>query len=139
MPTSTEFASALRAVADFVETHPLLPVPYLPSFDVWDASAEAIKAAATVHGVKKEKIYSGEEFYLRVRIPYTHNGVQETIRIGYNGKRADVCTRKVVSTKVVPEEYVPGYIRPARIEDVVEWDCGSILASGEDAETTENA
>jgi hypothetical protein len=48
-------------------------------------------------------------------------------------RRAAVC-HKVVKTKLVPEQVLPASeakVIPAHEEEVVEWDCGSILAPSE--------
>ena len=54
----------------------------------------------------------------------------------YYTSRENVCVKKVVGTKEVPEKVEPSYytpekVIPAHTEEIVEWDCGSVLAPGD--------
>ena len=136
---SAEFVAALRAVADFFDSHPTLPgldIPYLYKYNV---DRETLKTIASTPGIYKEKEYSGDSFYLKAQIPYTVNGETAVVHLSYQGERSSVCKRKVVGTRIVPESYVPGYTRSSYTEEVVEWECEPLTAPSEAEETTENA
>jgi len=140
MNTETScFCAAMRAVADFFEKHPEIPTPEIPYLIKCNMEAESLRAMAAVSSIHKEKEYSGDSFYLRAEIPYTADGITGTIRVSFHGERAKVCKRKVVGTRDVPEEYVPGYTRAKHTEEIVEWECEPLLAPTEAEETTETA
>lgn len=136
MPTNKAFVSALRAVADFMEQHPALVAPQIPYLCAYNVEAEALKAMAMVPGIHKEKEYSGDSFYLKAQIPYDAEDGVSTVNLIYQGARSGVCKRKVVGTKVVPEEYVPGYTRAQYTEEIVEWECEPLTAPSEAEETS---
>jgi len=58
---------------------------------------------------------------------------QENFSVRVTFKKELVCERRVVGTKLVPDNFTPGRLEPAHEEDIVEWDCKSILAPEEDA------
>ena len=51
--------------------------------------------------------------------------VTRTLVLDINIRRAEVCTARVVGTKVVPAQ-------AERVEEILEWDCGSVLAEPAD-------
>ena len=57
---------------------------------------------------------------------------QENFGVRVTFKKELVCERKVVGTKLVPESYTPSHLEPAHEEDIIEWDCKSILAPVEE-------
>jgi len=56
----------------------------------------------------------------------------ENFSVRVTFKKELVCERKVVGTKLVPESYTPSHLEPAHEEDIIEWDCKSILAPVEE-------
>jgi len=140
------FASALHALASFYETHPEFEAPYIPVMSVYFLDAESIKAAAALPGIDKDKDYSDTDMYLKLKIPYTEilndEGTTETgfVQLNFHTARTNVCTKKVTGKKLVAEQVIPGYasrVIPEHEEDVVEWDCHSLLAPEPEAETLE--
>lgn len=126
----TTYANALRALAAFVESHPEVEPPSVPFPDVYGVDIASFKLLALSHGVKKEKNYYEDRFYLRIYIPYMNADNEErTLMIDYNGAREEVCKRVVTGTRRVEERYVPGSLEPAHEEDIVEWECAPILAT----------
>jgi len=57
---------------------------------------------------------------------------QENFSVRVTFKKELVCERRVVGTKLVPDNYTPSRLEPAHEEDIVEWDCKSILAPKEE-------
>jgi hypothetical protein len=125
-PTSTlhaEFIQGLRALADFYEANPSLPLPGGRSLSVFNLTKDQILAFAHVFG-KSEKTYHGDHFWLTKKFP---GGVE----LSAFAARQEVCTAVVVGTKVEP-----GYFRPEehveeRVVDVLEWRCSPLLAPDE--------
>jgi len=141
------FANALHALAAFYEAHPEFEAPYIPTLSgVYYADAETIKAAAALPGIDKDKDYTESDMYLKLQIPYTEtfNDEGETrtafVQLTFHTARTNVCTKKVIGKKLVAEQVIPGFA--ARViaeheEDVVEWDCHSLLAPEPEAEIPE--
>ncbi|MDR3392476.1 MAG: hypothetical protein P4L77_12165 [Sulfuriferula sp.] len=134
---SLEFCAALRAVAAFFEQHPTLPTPDIPFFYKYNVEAETLREVALIPGLHREKEYSGDSFYLRTEIPWSVGETVGTVRLTFHGDRVKVCKRKVTGTRIVPEQYIPGYTRPASTEEVVEWECEPLLAPSHVEETVE--
>lgn len=123
-----ELADGLRELADFVETvGPKLPVdldaPYLTAwvFDDykgveakhWLTAREKMRRIVKLVG-KADKVYKENYFDLRKYFG--------PIKLEFTTNRANVCERKVVGTKEIPEHVVA-----ARTEDIVEWVCNDPL------------
>ena len=69
-----------------------------------------------------EKQYVGDFFRLAKKFG--------AITLIYHFYRDKVCTRRVVGTKVVPEEVIPAreaQVIPETVVEIVEWDCGEPL------------
>lgn len=115
----------MRAVADFFEAHPDLPVPGKLELDVYGVSKEQLRAVARAFP-RVEKGASDIVFWLRCRFSY-HT------RLDFNGIREEICERVEVGTRLVAEQIVPAkeaQVIPAHEEPIVEWRCGSILKDG---------
>jgi hypothetical protein len=126
----TTYANAVRALAAFVEAHPEVEPPSIPCPDVYRVNIAGFKLLALSHGVKKEKNYYEDRFYLRIYIPYFDaDGEEHNLMIDYNGAREEVCKRVVTGIRRVEECYIPGRLEPAYNEDIVEWECAPILAT----------
>jgi len=124
---SEKFVTFLRELADWYETHPLAPEPYalenekvtVYAFGVSDERA-VVKALGSF-----EKVYEGDYFNAAVSIANK--------KLVFYFHRDKVCTPKVVGRRQVPERvipssYVPEQVIAAHEEDVIEWDCGVVLA-----------
>ena len=121
MATHAEYANGLRAIADFVETHPEL---HLPNDELCCFSMdEKAQAAAVLLALKPcKKNYGETVFYI------TREFGPVTLKYYFN--RNSVCTPRVVGKKIVPAE--PMKIIDARPEhevDIIEWDCEPILTA----------
>jgi hypothetical protein len=122
--TATEYARSLRLLADFWEQNPHLAGPYDP--DVCYAQFEGKQQAAMITRLlgQAEKQYDDTLF----KIVHKFGCIEARFLF----TRELVCERKVVGTKVIPEHVIPAREEihiPERTEEIVEWDCGSLLAS----------
>lgn len=106
-----EYADSLRMIADWFEAHPDMPLPYqADEIDIFAVhSREQMENVARQFG-SCEKEYSEGLFMLKKKIG------EITLRAVAN--RNEVCKRKVVGAKLVPEQVIP-----AHNVDIVEWEC----------------
>ena len=123
--------NGLRELADFLDNHPLIPVPYIGTCCVFltpvdDRTMREQIADLIRHAPGKWNKASFEPYFAVTR-RFT-GGV--TIQLTTEQER--VCERVVVERVEVPEEVVPAKTIPAHIEEKVEWRCpGSILRPDE--------
>lgn len=114
------YANSLRCLAAWYDAHPEMPEPTtnlaIYSLDTKEEAAMAARALGTFH-----KSFS--EWNLTLNKEFG----QITLAVVFS--RAGVCTRKVVGVKTIPAEYVEAHVNPARTEEIVEWECGSIMRS----------
>lgn len=131
-------SSTLRAVAEFIEAHPDIPVPYVAVYDhrpdladvSWylhindnakDAADQKAKAAAILKAVggKWDKNFTSD-----ARFTQSRDGLNFDVVVA----REAVCTPRVVATETVTIPAVEA--KPERTEErpVIEWDCAPVLA-----------
>lgn len=110
---ASEFANALRAVADWYDEHPEVPAPYEAAFNVFVESKEMLATIARL-AAPMSKGQSESWFWLRRDLG--------PARVEFNVPRQQVCERRVVGHRVVPEQHIPEH----KVE-IVEWDCQPIL------------
>jgi len=125
--TAHEYAAGLRQIADWYEEHPMIPVPHIPDIQVFNVHTQedaASVARALGHVQKRPGLDTG------LLVLYRPFGA---INLEFYFTRSVVCTRRVTGTVEVPEVVIPAHTRAAHTREIVEWDCGSILAR-EDAE-----
>ena len=122
--TAHEFAEGLRQIAEWYDTNPDVVLPHLQQLDVFGVEHGSLSLAETVRrlGGTVEKTIVGDSGLFS--FDRSFNGVK--LRIFTD--RAKVCTRRIVEAKWIPEKLVPEHTIPAHIEEVVEWDCHSVLA-----------
>jgi hypothetical protein len=115
----------LQALIDYFRAHPNAPVPGSLSEDGsfycgLDYDAEKCKQQIlSIGGFKKVFGIIDAEFHVPVG-EYT---------IKYYTRRDNICERKVVGMKQVPEKVIPARVIPAHQEEIVEWECpDSVLA-----------
>jgi hypothetical protein len=119
----------LRQLAALYEAHPELPTPTSMwrdtgySFVCYLSDDADVKAIASALGSFTKK-YQDNDFIMEKNFSLL-------VQLRFLMSRGAVCKRKVVGKKVEPEQYVPGYLRPAREVEVVEWDCAEPLLSPE--------
>ena len=117
MSDVSTFVADLRALADFYQLHPTLPIPLISPINAFvDERKELAEALCTIGQCQKQG--NGEWFYIR-------KWVSPSLVLDINIRREKVCTARVVGTKIVPAQ-------AERVEDVVEWDCGPVLAEPAD-------
>lgn len=117
--THTEYANALRRIADWIETHPEVPLPSATSLDITAVSGrESLSAVARAFGTATKE-YSDSLIYLIKDFGGVSLRVIEW--------RSNVCKRVVVGKTTVPEKILPAQLIPAHEEDVVEWRCDEPL------------
>ena len=133
---STGFIRGLRAVADFFEQNPSIPVPkYGPYFSVSGCSKEQLQSVLEATH-KAEKIYSEKSFSLRLEFApweavremdrYSYKDGGETV-LTFHAERTEVCDRVVTGKKYVPQQIIPQQVIEAHEEDIVEWKCKPLL------------
>ncbi len=113
--TNAQYAAGLRGIADWYEAHPEAPQPHtcMQVFSVYTKEEAVAVARALGHAEKRMDNYG--LFYLGRDF-----GGE---RLEFIFDRAVVCERRVIGT-----EYVPEVVVPACTREIVEWDCGSLLA-----------
>jgi hypothetical protein len=121
--TNEEYAKGLRLIADFFEKHPDIQVPYdADRFSYFEPqSREEMARVASALGTC-EKVF--DMAFLGSFALHKQFGLI-TFRAITN--RSDVCTKRVVGTRHVPAVIVPASLIPSHDEEIVEWDCESIL------------
>ena len=125
--THAEYADGLRQVADFLESHPEIPLPEstLTSYDLYSKDKAAVTAKALSQGGRCDKVF--EDALVRLR------RVFGTITLQYLGTRSTLCEQVRVGTRIVPEQYVPpepateARTIPEHEEAVYEWKCPPLL------------
>lgn len=121
----SDYTNSLRQLADFLDKHPDLA---LPSEDIrvyaMDTKEEAAACLKALKPCKKE--YRDNIF----EISKEFGGIS----LRYVFLRSSVCRRKVVGTKEIEEQHIPGRTIPAHTEEIVEWECEPVMALEEATE-----
>lgn len=129
-----ELVEGLRAMADFIEEHPELPIgepeikldTWLFDDSKWDVdhlrtdsrtAKEKLQAAARALGIA-QKNYIGDYFCVTKKFG-------EFVSMEFTVSRETVCKRVVTGTRIVP-----AVSRPERTEEVVEWICDDPILAG---------
>ena len=118
--TQSEYATGLRRLANFYEGHPEVPIPRhgeLGEIDFSIASKSELVAVLRGFGGHWERSQGSHSGL----VYFTQSFGSFTLRAYVD--QARVCTPRVVGQRVIPAQ-------PAteeRVEDVVEWECGSVL------------
>ncbi len=108
---------SMRALLDFLETHPIVPMPYFTTVNAFPKHGSDIsKIARAMKPVDKSQL--GTLFILSRRFG--------NVTLEVNFGRDEVCERVVVGTEDIPEKIIPATTR-----EIVEWVCpDSVLAHG---------
>lgn len=123
-----EFSQGLRDLADFVDSHQDIELPYINPFTAYGYSSKEDAAMLLRRLGGCEKKYEGELFALVKSFG--------PLAIRYVFMRQAVCEAVVVGKRIVPaepEKIVPAKVIPAiaaREEDVIEFRCQPILGRG---------
>ena len=130
------YIAGLRRIADALEADPLLPLPYdgtSSEFPVFTHSQdELVRWVRVLDGKRDKEVTDSPGYGFELR------GVVGALRVLVYAPRDLVCTRRVVGTREVIEEVPDPDALAAvptttvtRTEEVIEWDCGPILAPRE--------
>lgn len=119
-PNRAEFVAGLRQVADWLEAHPEVD-HFDPCINIYTMNSKDEAVAVGRAFRTFEKTYTDDYFNIIKSFG--------AIQLRYIFQRGEICTKHVVGTKSIPDYYSPGHLVPAHDEEVVEWDCGSLLES----------
>lgn len=135
--THAQLSETLRMLADFYDSHPLVPVPQDFNYGWLRAYVHKGITPANSKDILRSvgsftKAFEDER--MLASVPVGH------ITLDIMVPRDEVCVRKVVGTRTVPAETVPSSYSPERVipeheEEIVEWECGSVLAPDGDPQT----
>lgn len=127
-----EYCAGLRGLAELLETHPDIPLPYTGDLSPlsWilasgDDQRAILAAIARALPGKVDKRVRGDAFDL--------HGSIRGLRVGVIADRDEVCVRKVVGTEQVtrtipdPSVEVP-MVEVTETVDRIEWECTPLLA-----------
>jgi hypothetical protein len=117
--THEEFCKGLRQLADWYEVNPQINKPsYMLS--VYCTTEDKDVAIATAQALRTFKKDYTQSFF-------TMSKEFSGITLTFYFSRDEVCTKKVLGTKSVPDRYEPGYLVAAHEEEIVEWECPESL------------
>lgn len=116
-----EWIDGLKALTEFLDSHPAAPLPYLGTMNAFVETKEEMAEAARGIGGKIAKDSLDNFYYLR----------KEFGPIGYhvNIEREKICKKVVIGTRTIPatpERTIPA--SPEIVEEITEWQCGEILS-----------
>lgn len=117
--THAEYANALRRIADWIETHPEVPLPYTAALDICGLKGkEGMAAVAKAFGDCK-KVHTESLFEL----------VKDCggIALCAVALRQNICERVVIRVETTPEHILPACTIPAHTREIVEWKCPESL------------
>ena len=115
----TDYARGLRAIADWYEAHPDIPVPHTGEVGIYGVKETKEEAARIAEALRPcRKVWDGEFFKLQREF--------EGLTLKFFFMRSAVCTARVVGHHVVPAT-------PERVVEIVEWDCPDSLLRPEEA------
>lgn len=138
--TETTYPDALRRLADFIETHPELSIG--PNWHETWVSATPVSLDIHIHAASTADEKAAVRSFVRaIGGTWEKGGNDQTLYLTQQGvfgffdatifaDRAATCERVVVGTETIIHE-----AQDARTEirEIVEWDCGSLLAVEADA------
>lgn len=118
-----QYAQSLRAIADFYDAHPEVTAPADDTLynGTMDEKADAQNLVRALGHCEKE--YDESLFKII--------GTFGNIKVRFVFYRENVCTKRVVGTKIVPAHIIPAREEqevPEREEEIVEWDCAPLMA-----------
>ena len=105
--------SAVRELADFLESNPLVPIPAMNLNTFVDTKEKLVALAKSLGRIDKGEYE--DWFYLRKHFSGGHY-------LDINIDRKKICERIVVGKKVIEEQFIP-----AHKEDIIEWKCSKSL------------
>ena len=123
-----DYASGLRQVADFIESHPEIDLPehVITHYGLHSKEKAATVARALSTGGRCDKVFDDHLFTIKRNFG--------PIELRYLGVRSSVCEQVAVGKRVVPEQYVApkpaveGHTVPEHEETIYEWRCTPLLS-----------
>jgi hypothetical protein len=115
------------ALAKYYAAHPNAMVEYLPEIQyLWiNGKPEEYKAAG-----------AGDKEFTNDYVNYNVELIPKKLTLNFCTPRGNVCKKRVVGTKEVPEFYIAGTagrVIPAHTEEVIEWDCPESLLKAKES------
>ena len=115
------------ALSKYYATHPDAPVPHLPQTEyIWiSGTPEEYKAIGA-----GEKEYSDNNFFFTVEL------IPDVLTLKFATNRENVCTKRVVGTRIVPEcilSVIPSQLITEHTEEIIEWDCPESLLKAKES------
>lgn len=127
-----EYVAGLRALADWYEANPDMPLPNPNAqvFNVSDIADDQKKAAQLIMKAAApcKKIYADKLFHITKEFG--------PVELEFIFLREKVCERVVIAKEEVPERLIPAQperVEPAYVREIVEWRCEPILPSRQSA------
>lgn len=125
-----EYIAGMRALADVLERTPDIPLPQSGTGQsiTWVVTIESDQKAATAGIIRAvggswSKRPGGTDGHLLIPSTYIRGLFVEII-----ADREAVCVRKVVGTETVTKQIPVTFEEQTVEQDIVEWDCGSLMA-----------
>ena len=130
----------LQFTIDWFKRHPNAPVPYslYSGRHYCRLSSDKAERDAEVRAIGSAvKEFTDNEVRLIVDISRgeDENGMANGLELEFYVPRKEVCRAIVVGQRFVPAEVIPERIVESHIEDVIEWDCVSLLTDAEPKDT----
>ena len=119
--THQKYAQSLRMIADWFEAHPEIGLPHdAQSFRYFPAvTREQFAIVAKALG-SCQKVFDDDTL---IELHRTFGAITfQAIAM-----RKNVCTRRVVGVKTIPERIIEAHTERERKEEIVEWDCDEPL------------
>lgn len=120
--TAPEYARGLRAIADWYEAHPDMPIPHTDQIGVYGVQETKEEAARIASALRPcHKVHEGEFFKL------TRDFDGLTLKFVF--MREAVCRRRVVGHRIIPAQ-------EERVVEMVEWECEPSILGAVEQEAT---
>lgn len=113
-----DYLTGLRELANFLESHPDLPIPGEMAHQVYVFSRERLAAVAREPGVRWEKSSDAGSDYFKLRVPFCGDQSYEVFTT-----RDEVCRKVVTGTRLIPAT-------PEHEVETYEWVCDEPLLAG---------
>ncbi|MAH50170.1 hypothetical protein CMI37_30395 [Candidatus Pacearchaeota archaeon] len=120
MTDALDFAKQLRKLADLYEQNPTFPVPIDAVLNV-PVDAHTLREVAKAAPSFKKNVVND---YFVLRYDYA------PLQLDFYTNRKEVCTARVVGTKLVTRQIAVETREETHEEDVLEWDCPPLLQGG---------
>ncbi len=132
--TRAESLRGLQQLINFLEVHTEVELPSFdfPIYFFAEAAKKNVKEIAHSLGTFEK---TESESYLTLHKKF---GGGVTLKAVFT--RSAVCTKRVIGTHKVMKDVYPASVEPARVEveeEIVEWDCPSLLRGDDIGEETE--